>query len=210
MGLRVNATPVPDVGPMLPNTIICTFTAVPRSSGIRSIRRYVTARCVFHDRNTASIASRSCATGSDGNSCPVASLYMSRNRRASRRRSAGLSSGSVLTPARFLAALSADSNLRPSMSFTVLPNIWMKRRRASSANRSSPASSARPRVVSSLRPRLRTVSIMPGIENLAPERTLTSSGLRGSPNFLSDCASIFFSAVVACSHMPGGKWPLAA
>ena len=34
----------------------------------------------------------------------------------------------------------------------------------------------------SLRPRLRTVSIMPGIENLAPERTDTSSGSLGSPS----------------------------
>ena len=35
--------------------------------------------------------------------------------------------------------------------------------------------------VTSLRPRLSTVSIMPGIEARAPERTETSSGLAGSP-----------------------------
>ena len=29
---------------------------------------------------------------------------------------------------------------------------------------------------------LRTVSIMPGMENLAPDRTLTSSGSAGSPS----------------------------
>ena len=29
-GSRVNATPVPDVSPMLPNAIICTLTAVPQ------------------------------------------------------------------------------------------------------------------------------------------------------------------------------------
>ena len=38
-GLRVNATPVPESSPLLPYTIVWTFTAVPRSSGIRSMRR---------------------------------------------------------------------------------------------------------------------------------------------------------------------------
>ena len=37
---------------------------------------------------------------------------------------------------------------------------------------------------SSLSPRLRTVSIMPGMETAAPERTESSNGLRPSPNFL--------------------------
>ena len=33
--LREKATPDPDVAPLLPNTICCTLTAVPQSSGIR-------------------------------------------------------------------------------------------------------------------------------------------------------------------------------
>ena len=33
-GSRVNATPVPESSPMLPNTIVTTFTAVPRSSAM--------------------------------------------------------------------------------------------------------------------------------------------------------------------------------
>ena len=57
----------------------------------------------------------------------------------------------------------------------------MNRRYASQPKRSLPDSAMRPLSVSSLRPRLRTVSIIPGIENLAPERTETSSGLAGSP-----------------------------
>ena len=32
-GLRVKATPVADVSPMLPNTMACTLTAVPQLSG---------------------------------------------------------------------------------------------------------------------------------------------------------------------------------
>ena len=38
-GSRVNATPVPESMPRLPNTIDITFTAVPRSVGMRSWRR---------------------------------------------------------------------------------------------------------------------------------------------------------------------------
>ncbi len=38
-GLRVKATPVAERSPVLPNTIACTLTAVPHSSGIPSIRR---------------------------------------------------------------------------------------------------------------------------------------------------------------------------
>ena len=33
-GLRVKPTPVPDRSPVLPNTIICTLTAVPIESGM--------------------------------------------------------------------------------------------------------------------------------------------------------------------------------
>ncbi len=36
---RENATPEPEVSPLLPNTICCTLTAVPHSSGIRFMRR---------------------------------------------------------------------------------------------------------------------------------------------------------------------------
>ena len=39
------------------------------------------------------------------------------------------------------------------------------------------------------------VFIMPGMENLAPERTLSSSGFSGSPNFLPICFSSFVEAL---------------
>ena len=38
-GLRVKPTPVADVSPRFPNTMACTFTAVPRSSGMPFIFR---------------------------------------------------------------------------------------------------------------------------------------------------------------------------
>src|SRR5207245_82196 len=93
------------------------------------------------------------------------------------------------------------------MPLTVLPNIWMKRRRASSANRSSFVNAAMPLAVSSLRPRLRTVSIIPGIENLAPDRTLTRSGSLGSPNFLPALRSSTSRAGRTCSHSTFGTLP---
>ena len=59
----------------------------------------------------------------------------------------------------------------------------MKRRRQSSAKR-SPDAAARPGSVFVVRPRFRIVSIIPGIEERAPERTETSSGSFGSPKRL--------------------------
>mgnify|MGYP002508117238 CR=1 FL=1 len=35
----VDATPVPEVSPMLPKTIICTLTAVPQEEGMSFMRR---------------------------------------------------------------------------------------------------------------------------------------------------------------------------
>ena len=52
-----------------------------------------------------------------------------------------------------------------------------------------------PLSVSGFRPTLSTVSIMPGIEARAPERTETSSGFDGSPNFLPVACSV--SAIAA-------------
>ena len=68
---RENATPEHDVSPLLPNTICCTLTAVPQSSGMRLMRRYSTARLPIQESNTATIAWRSCSRGSCGKSSPV-------------------------------------------------------------------------------------------------------------------------------------------
>ena len=88
---------------------------------------------------------------------------------------------------------------------TIRPNIWMNRRYASQPKRSLPVSAIRPCSVSSLRPRLRTVSIIPGIENLAPERTETSSGFVASPNPLPDRRSTSRIASSTSSQRPAGS-----
>src|SRR3990170_5557151 len=62
--------------------------------------------------------------------------------------------------------------------------------------------------VTSFNPRFRTVSIIPGIENFAPERTETRSGRAGSPSFLPVLASIAATPSSTCFHRPGGNRPL--
>ena len=51
---------------------------------------------------------------------------------------------------------------------------------------------------------------MPGIEARAPERTDTSSGLSGSPNFLTTTRSIFSSAASVSRFTASGNFPPAA
>ena len=70
---RLKATPDPEVSPLLPKTICCTFTAVPHASGIPFSRRYSAARLPFQDSNTAWIAASSCSRGSSGKSSPTSS-----------------------------------------------------------------------------------------------------------------------------------------
>ena len=70
---REKATPEHDSSPRLPNTICCTFTAVPHSSGMRLMRRYSLARAPIQESNTARMAWLSCSRGSWGKSSSVSS-----------------------------------------------------------------------------------------------------------------------------------------
>lgn len=70
----MKATPVPESGPRLPKTIEQTLTAVPRSPGMRSWRRYSFARSVFQELKTASMARSICSRGSWGKSRPVSAF----------------------------------------------------------------------------------------------------------------------------------------
>ena len=51
---------------------------------------------------------------------------------------------------------------------------------------------------------------MPGIENLAPDRTETSSGLLASPRVRPDVLLDLRKASSVCSHSPGGNSPPAS
>src|SRR3990172_7350117 len=61
-----------------------------------------------------------------------------------------------------------------------------------------------PPTLASLRPRFRTVSIMPGIDTRAPDRTDTRSGLAGSPKRRLVADSSRRRLVTTSSHMPSG------
>ena len=79
----------------------------------------------------------------------------------------------------------------------------------SCAKRALPVVRARPSTASSFRPRLRIVSIIPGIETAAPERTDTSSGSSGSPKRLPARSSSRAMCSAISSSSPSGRPPVA-
>ena len=62
-----------------------------------------------------------------------------------------------------------------------------------------------PGMVTVDRPTLRTVSIMPGMEERAPERQEISSGLTASPYFMPMIVSVCFSAAGTWSVSSSGS-----
>jgi hypothetical protein len=87
-------------------------------------------------------------------------------------------------------------------------NIATKRARQLAANASLPEAAARPAVVSVVSPRFRIVSIMPGMETGAPDRTLTSSGSPGPPKRRPTSPSIRAMCSRSSASRPSGQ-PLA-
>ena len=79
------------------------------------------------------------------------------------------------------------------ISKTTSPYICTKRRYESQAKRGLLVFFASPSTASSFIPRLRTVSIIPGIETRAPERTESRSGFVLSPNLAPKISSVFFT-----------------
>ncbi len=125
-------------------------------------------------------------------------------------RASALSSGSVATPSRARRAVSASSKRSPGMSSTILPNICTKRRYESYANRSLAVCLASPFTETSLSPRFKTVSIIPGMENGAPERTETSSGSLSSPRVFAILCSRVARCSATSSRSPSGSTSFAA
>ena len=96
---------------------------------------------------------------------------------------------------------SLPSGFRPS---TTSPYICTKRRYESQAKRAFPEALMRPCTVSGVSPRFSTVSIMPGIEARAPERTETRSGFPASPKVLPAILPTWASARATSSFSSGG------
>ena len=180
----MKTTPVAESSPRLPYTICMMLTAVPRSSEMPSWRRYVRARGVFHDANTAVIAPSSCSRGSSGKSRPVCSRLIERNSSTSSRSAAASRSTSPWTPRELFARVSASSNRSLGTPSTTLEYICTNRRYESAAKRSLPDARASPSTDRGFSPRFRIVSIIPGIDTGEPDRTETRSGSSGSPRLL--------------------------
>ena len=66
---------------------------------------------------------------------------------------------------------------------------------------------ANPCTLASFSPMFRTVSIIPGIENFAPDRTDTSSGSPGSPSVLPRAASSAARCSATSASNPSGTVP---
>ena len=137
-----------------------------------------------------------CERASNGNAVPVCFSTTATKASPILRRAGPSRSAIVLPPASLISGAAAFAKASEGMSQTVLPNISMKRRYESQANRESPVIDSSVAATSCDMPTLRTVSIIPGIENFAPDRTETKSGFFGSPNDL----PIFFSrSIIALS-----------
>ena len=102
------------------------------------------------------------------------------------------------------------SRVRPSSSASMPRATTAKAsssRRYVSQAKCSPARCASRSTTGSVRPRLRIVSIIPGIETGAPERTETSSGRAGSPNPRSASPSSVESAASISARRSSGISP---
>ena len=137
-GLRVKATPVAELFPVLPKTIDWTFTAVPHSSGIFSILRYDTARFPIHDWNTAPMPPHSCSLWSSGNSFLSVSLMIILNSSQSLFRSSTVISVSFLYPFSFftlsiacssLTRMPSPSGSMPAAAFSMTTSEYIMSRR---------------------------------------------------------------------------------
>mmetsp|Transcript_11994 Transcript_11994/g.19825 ORF Transcript_11994/g.19825 Transcript_11994/m.19825 type:complete len:221 (-) Transcript_11994:1986-2648(-) len=159
--------------------------------------RYFTALGEYQDLNTACTAMFSCSQGSAGTVAIFLNSFTTSTRSAMVRR---LSWG---TPRFSRATCSTSSYSCLSTPRTTLPNICRKRRYVSNAQRGLLLILASTSTISSLIPRFSIVSIMPGIDTAAPERTDSSRGgfngccvLKFPPNCFPVCDSISCTPLV--------------
>ena len=148
------------------------------------------------------------SAGSWGKARPVDATTTALSSSTSSASRSGGTPASLVVPTSALALSNASSSAAPSTPSTMRPYIEMKRRYESSAKRRSSVWRASPSTDASLRPRLRTVSIIPGIENFAPERTETSRGSRASPRRVPIARSRRRRARPTSSTSPSGITPV--
>ena len=133
---------------------------------------------------------------SNGNAVPVCASTTFINASPAAFKPAPSRSAMVLPPAALISGSATFAKLSEGISQTVFPNISINLRYESHAKRLSPVIFSSVAATSGDIPTLRTVSIMPGIENFAPERTETSKGFFGSPK---DFPIFFSRSIIAAS-----------
>src|SRR5260370_26735955 len=111
---------------------------------------------------------------------------------------------SSLAPNRVFMARRRCSRSSFDIPITTVEYICTKRRYASYAKRSFFVEVARPAPERSFSPRLRIVSIIPGMERAEPERTLTRRGFLGSPSFFLVTRSSLATLSATCFLSSGG------
>jgi len=105
-----------------------------------------------------------------------------------------------------LISSKALSNISLSIPMAIELYIIIKRLYASRAKRLFPVLEARPSTEASVRPRFKIVSIIPGIETGAPDRTETRSGSLGSPRVFFVTFSRFFICFWISASSPSGHF----
>ena len=164
------------------------------------------ARLPFQEANTAPIAPQSCSIGSSGKSFLSTFLTVALNALHSfLSSSAGMCVSSDTPNLCFTSSIIPSKILRmpsPSLgsmpaafSITTSEYIIIRRRYASYTKRGSPVLAIIPGMVFSVKPMFKMVSIIPGIEARAPERTDTKSGFFSEPNCFLVSRSIFLRLV---------------
>ncbi len=179
----MNATPVPESSPRLPNTIDTMFTRGAERFGDVVLPTVVDG-LLERPRTPHGFdrAPQLLAEDPSGNRrrCGCARAPCTPRRDCEARPRA--SSASVSTPAVMRFDVSRCSNvLHGHAEHDVGVHLDEAAIRVVGEARVSARSREARNTVRSLRPRLRIVSIMPGIDTGAPERTETSSGFFGSP-----------------------------
>src|SRR5579875_2969613 len=155
------------------------------------------------------MASINCSSTPCGNARPVRVWTIRLNSATTDLQSSADRSGSFCTPFRFLASSITRSKCSLGISRTTLENIAMKRRYASQAKRSLFVSRASASTVLSFRPRLRIVSIIPGIEQRrsvaaeplpGPALELAHRGIDGRPEILAQPLALGVEAQTLLGH----------
>mmetsp|Transcript_27252 Transcript_27252/g.44405 ORF Transcript_27252/g.44405 Transcript_27252/m.44405 type:complete len:200 (-) Transcript_27252:118-717(-) len=154
------------------------------------------------------MAMASCLRASEGNGILAIFSKSARNSPHTSFIAEASRSVSSFTPREAFTLSRSASNLERSRPRQTSANIWMKRRNESYAHLGFPEAFPILSTLTALRPKFSTVSIIPGIEMTAPERTERRTGSSGAPNFFPSCFSNCETHFSTCPSRPAGHLPV--